>query len=105
MGTAFGIKNAKKSDVCGIRHFTDVVIGVVAGMPAHGLRLLETARSLLARLTWRVGAGPMAVQGYRLTVAGPAAGWVPEPSSSGATPRCFNKRQGRPGSALGVGRF
>lgn len=104
MGTAF-VKHAMKSDVCGIRHFTDVVIGVAAGMPVHGLRLLETARSLLVRLTWRVGAGPMAVQGYRLGVTGPAAAWAPEPSSSGVTCRCLNKRQGRPGSAIRVGRF
>ena len=71
MGTAF-VKHAMKSDVCGIRHFTDVVIGVVADMPVHGLRLLETARSLLVRLIWCVGAGPMAVRGYRLGVTGPA---------------------------------
>jgi len=105
MGTAFGIKNAKKSDVCGIRHFTDVVIGVAAGMPVHGLRLLETARSLLVRLTWRVGAGPMAVQLYRLGMAGPAAAWAPEPTSSGAISQRLNKRQGRPSSAIRVGRF
>lgn len=104
MGTAF-VKHAMKSDVCGIRHCTDVVIGVVAGMPVHGLRLLETARFLLVRLTWRVGAGPMAVEGYFRRWAGPAAAWAPEPTSSGVTRRCINQRQGRPGSALGVGRF
>lgn len=104
MGTAF-VKHAMKSDVCGIRHFTDVVIGVVAEMPVHGLRLLETARSLLVRLTWRVGAGPMAVQRYRLGLTGPAAAWAPEPTRSGVTRQCLSKRQGRPGSAIGGGRF
>ena len=104
MGTAFA-KHAMKSDVCGIRHFTDVVIGVVAGMPVHGLRLLETARFLLVRLTWRVGAGPMAVPGYRQCWAGPAAAWAPEPTSSGVARRCINQRPGRPSSAHRVGRF
>ena len=104
MGTATVKKMAGKFDVCGIAHFTNVV-DIVTGMPAHGLRLLRAARSLLLRLTWRIEAGQPAGSRYCPRPVLARATWAPEPTGSGVDGSRLGKRLGRPGSATRVGRL
>ena len=96
---------AAKFDVYGIGHIANVVDGVVTGMPVHALRLLETARSLLLRLTWRTAAGQPAGSPCCPRPADASATWSPEPARSGMARLRLEQRLGSPGSAIQFGRF
>ena len=105
MGKAIRNLIAGKFDVDGIGHIANVVVDVVTGLPVRGLRLLGTARSLLVRLAWRVGAGPVATVPCCVRPVHAGATWTPEPMSSGAARSRLYQRLGRPRSAIGSGRF
>ena len=105
MGTTIRHNTAGKSDVYGIRHFLNVVIGDVAGMPVVGLRLFEAARSLLVRLAWGTGAGHLEGNKHCLRPAASSAPWTPGLSRSGAARLRVDTRMGRPRSAIGGCRF
>ena len=105
MGTAICKLVTGKLDVRGIAHFTNVVVDAVTGMPVDGLRLLETARSLLVRLAWREAAGLSATSPCCLRPVATSATWAPEPAGSGMAQSHLYKRLGRPGSAIRVFRF
>ena len=104
MGTATVKTMAGNIDVCGIAHFTNVV-GIVTGMPADGLRLLDRARSLWLRLTRVFEAGHPAGSRYCPQPVLARAMRSPEPMGSGADHSRLAKRLGRPGSATRVGRW
>jgi len=104
MGMAIRNLIAGKFDVDGIGQIANVVVDVVTGMPERGLRLCETARSLLVRLAWRVGAGHVATVPCCLRPVHAGATWTPEPTSSGTCPSRLYKRLGRPRSAIRSGR-
>ena len=104
MGKAIRNLIAGKFDVDGIGRIANVVVDVVTGMPEHGLRLFETARSLLVRLAWRVGAGRVATAPCCLRPVHAGATWTPEPASSGDAHSRLYKRLGRPRSAIRFGR-
>jgi len=105
MGKAIRNLIAGSFDVRGIGHVAHVVVDVVTGMPVDGLRLLETARSLLARLTWRAQAGQPTGNRYCPRPAYAGATWTPEPTSSATPGTRRSKRLGRLRSAIRGGRF
>ena len=105
MGRAIDKLNAGKLDNCGIGHFAHVAVGTVTGMPVDGLRLFETARSLLVRLTWRLAAGQLAGNADCLRPVHAGATWTPEPASSGIVRSRLYERLGRPRSAIRAGKF
>ena len=105
MGKAIRNGITGKFDVYGVGRIANVVVDVVTGMPAHGLRLFETARSLLVRLAWRVGAGHLATDPCCLRPVHAGATWTPEPASSGDAQSRLWKRLVRPRSAIGSGRL
>jgi hypothetical protein len=104
MGKAIRNGIADKFDVTGIGQIGNVVVDVVTGTPMHGLRLLETARSLLVRLAWRVGAGHAATGPCCLRPVHAGATWTLEPTSSGDARSRLYKRLGRPRSVIRSGR-
>jgi hypothetical protein len=109
MGKAIRNLVAGVFDVRGVCHVANVVANVVVdavtGLRLDGLRLIDTARSLLARLAWRMAAGPLAGKRYCLRPVHAGAARTPEPTSSGMSPSRLQKRLGRPRSATRVGRF
>jgi len=105
MGRAISKLNSGKLHRSGIGHLANVARGVVTGMPVDGLRFLETARSLLVRLTWRQAAGPLTGPKYGLQPVAAGAMWKPEPTSSGRSRSCQHGRLGRLRSAIRFGRF
>jgi len=105
MGRAIDKLNAGKLDNRGIGHFANVAVVIVTGMPVDGLRLLETARSLLMRLTWRLAAGQLAGHARLLRPVHAGATCTPEPTSSGIARRRLYWRSGRPRSAIRAGTF
>jgi len=95
---------AKKSDVAGICQKRSVVTGVVTAAATYGLRLLDTARALLARLNRRLSEGHwMALCGHRPFVL--AAAWSPAPRYAGLMRQRREGRRSRAGSRRGLGRF
>ena len=93
---------AMKSDVIGICQVKNVVRGVVTA--TRGMRLLETARTLLARLYGRMWeAGRMVFHSHRPFA--PAAAWSFAPAYAGRARQRRQARLRRLGSRRHVDRF
>lgn len=99
MGRLINLITGTKNDRFGFCQKTDVL----AGMPTPLLRVLEAARSLLARLAWRLEAGQMTVQAcHAVSVAGAARS--PKSSHLGGSRPRYRRQSGRQWIALS-GRF
>jgi hypothetical protein len=105
MATAIRKLTAVKCDVYGIRHWADVVVGVVTGMPVRGLRLLRIARSLLVRLPWGVWAGQTTGNPFCLRFGGASTCPALERTRSGGARLPLDRHPGGPRSARWMGRF
>jgi hypothetical protein len=80
MGRLISVVFGKKNDVRGVRQDRNVVLA--AAQPTHLMRLEETARSLLARLAWCVGASTATYEPCLARTASGAAAVLEHPCSS-----------------------